>query len=80
MRTLENILVTGGAGFIGWNFIHYLFGVAGFDGRVANVDSLTSAGNPDILRHSRKLMYWAHSRCLRGATLGRGAMMSFSTT
>ena len=25
-RKLNNILVTGGAGFIGCNFIHYLFG------------------------------------------------------
>ncbi|MCQ2577907.1 MAG: dTDP-glucose 4,6-dehydratase [Treponema sp.] len=59
MRTLKNILVTGGAGFIGSNFIHYLFGQsgakgnlfndAGFNGTVVNVDSLTYAGNLESL-------------------------------
>ncbi|MDE5899469.1 MAG: dTDP-glucose 4,6-dehydratase [Treponemataceae bacterium] len=54
-RKLHNILVTGGAGFIGCNFIHYLFGESasglaafmdsGFDGRIVNVDCLTYAGN-----------------------------------
>ena len=45
MRRLKNILITGGAGFIGSNFIHFLFGQAGFDGRVVNVDCLTYAAN-----------------------------------
>lgn len=59
MRKLKNILVTGGAGFIGSNFIHYLFGLssaegslfddADFDGTVVNVDSLTYAGNLESL-------------------------------
>jgi len=49
MRTLKNILVTGGSGFIGSNFIHYLFEDAGFDGRIINVDKLTYAGNPENL-------------------------------
>ena len=54
MRKLKNIMVTGGAGFIGCNFIHYLFGKtptgesafmdSGFDGRIINVDCLTYAG------------------------------------
>lgn len=53
-RKLSNILVTGGAGFIGCNFIHYLFGLsafpdkfsdAGFSGIVVNLDALTYAGN-----------------------------------
>jgi dTDP-glucose 4,6-dehydratase len=47
MRALQNILVTGGAGFVGSNFIHYLLGTPSFDGRVVNVDVLTYAGNPD---------------------------------
>jgi dTDP-glucose 4,6-dehydratase len=47
MRKLENILVTGGAGFIGSNLIRYLLSNEGFDGRVVNVDALTYAGNPD---------------------------------
>ncbi len=46
MRKLTNILVTGGAGFIGCNFIRYLLEKAdGFSGRVINLDALTYAGN-----------------------------------
>ncbi len=58
-RKLQNILVTGGAGFIGSNFIHYLFGMstsgnpaftdADFSGTVVNVDCLTYAGNRENL-------------------------------
>ncbi len=44
-RALGNVLVTGGAGFIGSNFIHYLFRQAEFSGRVVNYDALTYAGN-----------------------------------
>ncbi len=50
MRKLQNILVTGGAGFIGSNFIHYLFAQPEFSGRVVNLDALTYAGNLDNLR------------------------------
>lgn len=49
MRKLSNIMVTGGAGFIGSNFVRYLFEKAGFDGRVVNVDKLTYAGNLENL-------------------------------
>ena len=42
---MKNILVTGGAGFIGSNFIHYIFNETEFKGRVINVDSLTYAAN-----------------------------------
>ncbi len=49
MRTLSNILVTGGAGFIGSNFIHYLFSLPDFEGTVVNADKLTYAGNPENL-------------------------------
>jgi dTDP-glucose 4,6-dehydratase len=50
MRKLTNILVTGGAGFIGVNFIRFLFGEgtankSGFSGRIINLDALTYAGN-----------------------------------
>jgi dTDP-glucose 4,6-dehydratase len=46
MRKLKNILVTGGAGFIGCNFIRYLLEKAdGFSGRIINLDALTYAGN-----------------------------------
>jgi dTDP-glucose 4,6-dehydratase len=46
VRILKNILVTGGAGFIGCNFIRYLLERAeGFDGRIINIVALTYVGN-----------------------------------
>lgn len=46
LRSFTTVLVTGGAGFIGSNFIMYLLGPqSGFSGRVINVDKLTYAGN-----------------------------------
>ena len=42
-------LVTGGAGFIGSNFIHYMFGKYGDAVRIINLDALTYAGNPENL-------------------------------
>ncbi|MBR1875818.1 MAG: dTDP-glucose 4,6-dehydratase [Lachnospiraceae bacterium] len=44
-------LVTGGAGFIGSNFIHYMFEKYGDDIRIINVDALTYAGNPENLKN-----------------------------
>ena len=45
--TPRNILVTGGCGFIGSNFIRYLFqDKTGFSGKIINLDKLTYAGNP----------------------------------
>ena len=44
-RKLTNILVTGGSGFIGSNFIHYLFNQSDFHGQIINYDLLTYAGN-----------------------------------
>jgi dTDP-glucose 4,6-dehydratase len=50
MRALKNILVTGGAGFIGCNFIRFLLEKAPeFSGRIVNLDALTYAGNPASL-------------------------------
>jgi len=45
----ENLLVTGGYGFIGSNFIRHLLARDDFRGRIINADSLTYAGNPDNL-------------------------------
>lgn len=42
-------MVTGGAGFIGSNFIRYVFNRTDFSGRIINVDKLTYAGNPENL-------------------------------
>ena len=48
MRSLNNILVTGGAGFIGCNFIRTLLEKSrDFSGRIINLDALTYAGNPE---------------------------------
>ena len=44
----KSILVTGGAGFIGSNFIHYMLQHYP-DVNVVNIDKLTYAGNPDNL-------------------------------
>jgi len=49
-RRLENILVTGGAGFIGSNFINFIFNKTKFNGRIINVDKLTYAGNLENLK------------------------------
>jgi dTDP-glucose 4,6-dehydratase len=46
---MKNILVTGGCGFIGANFIRYLLSEAAFSGRIINMDKLTYAGNPENL-------------------------------
>ena len=55
---MRNVLVTGGAGFIGSNFIHYLLRTEP-DVRVVNLDALTYAGSlenlkglPDEKRHT----------------------------
>ena len=45
---LKNILITGGAGFIGSNFIHYFLDKHS-DSKIINLDVLTYAGNTDNL-------------------------------
>jgi len=46
---IKNMMVTGGCGFIGSNFIYYLLEKSDFGGRIINVDKLTYAGNPENL-------------------------------
>jgi dTDP-glucose 4,6-dehydratase len=48
-RNPKSLLVTGGAGFIGSNFIRYIFQQKDFDGKIINVDKLTYAGNLESL-------------------------------
>lgn len=51
---MKTYLVTGGAGFIGSNFIHYMFEKYGNDIRIINVDVLTYAGNLENLKDIEK--------------------------
>ena len=46
---MENIMVTGGCGFIGSVFIRHLLLDSDYNGRIINVDKLTYAGNPENL-------------------------------
>lgn len=47
---MKTYLVTGGAGFIGSNYILYMFGKYGNKIRIINVDKLTYAGNIENLK------------------------------
>ena len=47
---MRTYLVTGGAGFIGSNYIHYMFRKYGDEIRIINVDVLTYAGNLENLK------------------------------
>ena len=47
---MRTYLVTGGAGFIGSNYIHYMFNKYDNEIRIINVDALTYAGNLENLR------------------------------
>ena len=46
---MQNIMVTGGCGFIGSVFIRHLLLDSDYGGRIINVDKLTYAGNPENL-------------------------------
>ena len=47
---MKKILITGGAGFIGANYLHTLFADENFSGKILNIDKLTYAGNLDSLQ------------------------------
>ena len=47
---MKHYLVTGGSGFIGSNFIRYLFNTSGESIKITNLDKLTYAGNPENLK------------------------------
>ena len=51
---MKNMLITGGCGFIGANFVRYLLKESDFTGRIVNVDKLTYAGNPENLADIEK--------------------------
>ncbi len=50
---MKNILITGGAGFIGSNFINHVLGERD-DYKIVNLDKLTYAGNLENLKSSEK--------------------------
>ena len=59
---MRSMLVTGGCGFIGSNFIRYLLDESGYEGRVVNYDCLTYAANPLSLadvaeRHASRYVF-----------------------
>ncbi len=49
-HSMRTYLVTGGAGFIGSNYIHYMFRKYDDAIRIINVDALTYAGNLENLK------------------------------
>ncbi len=59
---MKNILVTGGLGFIGSNFIRYLFEKTDFKGKIINYDKVTYAANFENLvdiekKYSRRYFF-----------------------
>lgn len=50
LRNPTNLLVTGGAGFIGSAFIRYVLSLEEFKGAIINLDALTYAGNVQNLQ------------------------------
>jgi dTDP-glucose 4,6-dehydratase len=76
MRKFSCILVTGGAGFIGSNFIRFLLGRAEFRGTVVNLDALTYAGNLESLtdvasEHSGKRYFFVKADVRDSAAVGK---------
>ena len=64
---MECLLVTGGMGFIGSNFIRFILN-SSLDFKVINVDKLTYAGNPENLKdinekYSNKYRFYKTDIC-----------------
>lgn len=59
---MKTYLVTGGAGFIGSNYIHYMLKKYGEDIKIINIDALTYAGNLENLKdiEDRKNYFFAN--------------------
>ena len=73
----KNIIVTGGCGFIGSNFVHYV--VNNHPGvHVTVLDKLTYAGNPENIAGLRRTA-WSSSSAT-SATLGCSMNWSPATT
>ncbi|MEM6884007.1 MAG: dTDP-glucose 4,6-dehydratase [Verrucomicrobiota bacterium] len=47
---MKTLLITGGCGFIGSNFVRHILADSAFDGTLINLDLLTYAGNPENLK------------------------------
>lgn len=63
----NNILVTGGCGFIGSNFIRTLFKNNNFKGNIINIDKLTYAANPlnlSDIEKNYKSRYFFEKSCI----------------
>ena len=69
-----NILVTGGAGFIGSNFIRHVFSVKE-DWAIVNLDACTYAGNPanleGISSKAKEKYHFIHGDITDGPLLER---------
>ena len=70
------VLVTGGAGFIGTNYIRHLFSLPDFGGIVINLDKLTYAGNLENLTEiadefGGKRYYFEHADICDNASVKR---------
>ena len=59
MRNYKNILVTGGSGFIGSNFIDLLLNKSIYfqdDVKIINIDKLTYAGSKKIIKIMKTIL------------------------